>query len=88
MTAVTQPIEAAAGSVAARKRGGGFQRLLVHVVIVGLMILWFVPTLGLLVNSFRPAAAVATRASRRYRGVHAVDASEARQCHDARRRCD
>jgi alpha-glucoside transport system permease protein len=58
MTAVTQPIEAAAGSVAARKRGGGFQRLLVHVVIVGLMILWFVPTLGLLVNSFRPAAAV------------------------------
>ena len=39
-------------------RSSGLSRVLLHVVVVGLMILWFVPTLGLLVNSFRPAAAV------------------------------
>jgi alpha-glucoside transport system permease protein len=58
MTVVTKPFEIARGAVAARKRGGGLQRVLVHVVVVGLMILWFVPTLGLFVNSFRPAADV------------------------------
>ena len=58
MTVITKPLEAARSSVSARKRGGGFQRLLVHIVLVGLMILWFVPTLGLLINSFRPAADV------------------------------
>ena len=58
MTVLTKPIEAARSSVAARKRGGGLPRLFTHLVIVALMILWFVPTLGLLVNSFRPAADV------------------------------
>ena len=55
---ISKPLEAARSSVSARKRGGGLQRLLVHIVLVGLMILWFVPTLGLLINSFRPAADV------------------------------
>ncbi len=29
-----------------------------HVVVIGLMLLWLVPTIGLFVNSFRPSAAV------------------------------
>jgi len=33
-------------------------RWLLHLVIIGLMALWLVPTLGLFVNSFRPAADV------------------------------
>jgi alpha-glucoside transport system permease protein len=57
MTVVTKPLEGAA--VRERPRGRGWSRIALHAVIIGLMILWIVPTLGLLVNSFRPAADVA-----------------------------
>jgi alpha-glucoside transport system permease protein len=58
MTAiVSKPLEATGGE-AARKRGGGWTRILLHAVVVALMILWIVPTLGLFVNSFRPASDV------------------------------
>ena len=56
---VSKPLDRA-GSDAARKRGGGWSRILLHVVVVGLMILWIVPTLGLFVNSFRPASDVSS----------------------------
>jgi alpha-glucoside transport system permease protein len=58
MTAATQPLGAAQASTAA-KRGRGWSRLVLHVIIGGLMLLWLVPTLGLFINSFRPAADVA-----------------------------
>ena len=59
MTAVvSKPLDAARASVAAGRRGPGLSRVLVHVIVIGLMVLWFVPTLGLFVNSFRPAADV------------------------------
>jgi len=40
-----------------RSRPGG--RILLHVIVIGLMLIWLVPTVGLLVNSFRPASDVA-----------------------------
>ena len=45
-----------AAAQARRRRFGA--NWLIHVVVIGLMVLWVVPTLGLLVNSFRPAAEV------------------------------
>jgi alpha-glucoside transport system permease protein len=59
MTVVTRPLDASAESVAARKRGRGWSRILLHAIVIGLVVLWIVPTLGLFVNSFRPAADVA-----------------------------
>jgi alpha-glucoside transport system permease protein len=59
MTAATRPI-AGTREEARRERRNPVGRLLLHVVIIGLMALWFVPTLGLFVNSFRPAAEVAS----------------------------
>jgi len=44
---------------AASPRLPGPGRWLLHAVILGLMGLWLIPTLGLFVNSFRPAADVA-----------------------------
>lgn len=59
MTVVTKPLDAAGPAVAARKQGRGLSRIFLHIIIVGLMILWVVPTLGLFINSFRPASDVA-----------------------------
>ncbi len=58
MTAVSRPIEAVA-AIARPRRLPTPGRWLLHAVILGLMALWLVPTLGLFVNSFRPAADVA-----------------------------
>ncbi|GIW20990.1 MAG: sugar ABC transporter permease [Chloroflexota bacterium] len=58
MTAVSRPLVTAA-AVARPRRLPGPGRWLLHAVVVGLMALWLVPTLGLFVNSFRPAADVA-----------------------------
>jgi alpha-glucoside transport system permease protein len=44
---------------ARRPTGGRFlARLPLHVVVVGLCLIWFVPSLGLLVSSLRPKAAI------------------------------
>jgi alpha-glucoside transport system permease protein len=60
MTAVvTKPLETA-GSQANRKSGPRLSRIALHAVVIGLMILWVVPTLGLFVNSFRPASEVSS----------------------------
>jgi alpha-glucoside transport system permease protein len=53
MTAAVKAVPAPRSAV---RRFG--TRWLLHLVIIGLMALWLVPTLGLFVNSFRPAADV------------------------------
>jgi alpha-glucoside transport system permease protein len=58
MTVVTKPLDAARPAVAERKGGRGLSRIALHAIVIGLMILWVVPTLGLFINSFRPAADV------------------------------
>ena len=58
MTVVAKPLDAARPAVAERKRGNGLSRIALHAIVIGLMILWVVPTLGLFINSFRPAADV------------------------------
>ena len=57
MTSVTKSLEGVRSSAAA---SGGWRwgRLALHAVIISMMIFWIVPTLGLFVNSFRPAADV------------------------------
>jgi alpha-glucoside transport system permease protein len=59
MTAASKPIARPATAVRREGRSMG-TRVLLHIVILGLMALWFVPTLGLFVNSFRPASDVAS----------------------------
>jgi alpha-glucoside transport system permease protein len=56
MTAQTEPIARTATRTRRDTRVIG--RVALHVILLALMALWFVPTLGLLVNSFRPAAEV------------------------------
>jgi alpha-glucoside transport system permease protein len=53
MTAITQPL-----AIAKRRRSPRAGRLALHVTIGILMFIWLLPTLGMLVNSFRPAADV------------------------------
>jgi len=60
MTAVTGPLGAAEATVARPRRGPIPGRGVLHIVVIGLMILWLIPTVGLLINSFRPAAAVSS----------------------------
>jgi alpha-glucoside transport system permease protein len=57
MTVVTK-LDTAQTNLAARKQGRGLSRVALHVIVVGLMLLWLVPTLGLFVNSFRQASDV------------------------------
>lgn len=63
MTAASPSLEgrrpAVLAAVGRARRLPGPGRWLLHAVILGLMGLWLVPTLGLFVNSFRPAADVA-----------------------------
>jgi alpha-glucoside transport system permease protein len=60
-TTVLQPSGAPPASVSpARKRGRPASRLVLHFVVVALMLLWAVPTVGLLVSSFRPQEVLST----------------------------
>jgi alpha-glucoside transport system permease protein len=59
MTAVSQPKAAAVPQVAQRQGGGRLGRVLLHAIVIGLMAVWLVPTIALLINSFRPASDVA-----------------------------
>ena len=59
MTSLTKSIDAAR-STAAQKGGGRWATIAKHAIVISLMILWIVPTLGLFVNSFRPASDVST----------------------------
>jgi len=46
--------------IVSKRRGPGLGRFGVHISIIVLMGIWLIPTIGLLVNSFRPADAVAS----------------------------
>ncbi len=58
MTVLAESLPRAA--VANPARRGRVGRIALHVAIIGIMVLWLVPTVGLLVNSVRPAADVAS----------------------------
>jgi alpha-glucoside transport system permease protein len=60
MTAPPIAAPAATRATAAkRERRGRGGRVLLHIVVLGLMAVWLIPTMGLFINSFRPAADVA-----------------------------
>ena len=59
MSAATRSIDRAA-PVARRRRGPTLSRLALHATVVVLAFIWIVPTLGLLVNSLRPASDVSS----------------------------
>ncbi len=54
------PALGATAAPSARRRPRWVGRLPLHLAIVGLAVLWLVPTIGLLVNSLRPAADIAS----------------------------
>jgi alpha-glucoside transport system permease protein len=56
---IVEPLPATRTNVAQRRRRWGGGTILLHVIVIGLMAVWLIPTLGLFVNSFRPAADVA-----------------------------
>jgi alpha-glucoside transport system permease protein len=59
MTAVVVPGTAAAvGSVKRRRRPSG--RVVLNAVVIAIMVIWLLPTFGLLINSVRPAQDVAS----------------------------
>jgi alpha-glucoside transport system permease protein len=59
--AVRAPVDAYTTRVGAaetpRRRG---YRFLLHAAVIGIVVLWLIPTIGLFVNSFRPASAVSS----------------------------
>jgi alpha-glucoside transport system permease protein len=62
MTVVTAP-PATAAAAEGRDRGQGTRprrRVVLHVVVVALMLLWAIPTVGLLISSFRPQEVLST----------------------------
>jgi alpha-glucoside transport system permease protein len=58
MTAPARAV-AAPAAISAGRRGPRVDRVALHIAIVLIIIAWLLPTLGMLVNSFRPAADVA-----------------------------
>jgi alpha-glucoside transport system permease protein len=61
MTAVARSRDTVALPVAAEKRRGPtLGRIAVHLAVIGLLVIWLIPTIGLLVNSFRDEQAVAS----------------------------
>jgi alpha-glucoside transport system permease protein len=60
MTAASGVKGRAVAAPATRRRSRPLGRIGLHVAVIGLMVLWLVPTIGLLVNSFRPADDVAS----------------------------
>ncbi|MEO5964070.1 MAG: carbohydrate ABC transporter permease [Candidatus Limnocylindrales bacterium] len=54
----TAPVTATAGQERASRVPGFVRRLPIHLVIVFLVVVWLIPTIGLLVNSFRPPEAL------------------------------
>jgi alpha-glucoside transport system permease protein len=56
MTAVARAVSDA--QVVAKERKSRFGRAPLHVAIIGLMVIWLIPTIGLFINSLRPAADV------------------------------
>ncbi|MGZ8437659.1 MAG: carbohydrate ABC transporter permease [Candidatus Limnocylindrales bacterium] len=59
MTAIVVP-GASTAARSSRRRSRPSRRVVLNVVVIGIMALWLLPTFGLLVNSVRPAQAVAS----------------------------
>ena len=57
-TIVAQDLNAKARTSTRGRRPAG--RIVLHVVVIALMAVWLIPTVALLVNSFRPASAVSS----------------------------
>ena len=57
MTASAE-VAGTATAVAARKGKSRLGRLPIHLGIIGLMVIWLIPTIGLFINSLRPSADV------------------------------
>jgi alpha-glucoside transport system permease protein len=60
MTAIAQPRAVETSAAGAGRFGQVIGRFGVHVAVILLMAIWLIPSIGLLVNSFRPAQAVAS----------------------------
>ncbi len=60
MTVVAIPEAQGVTPTLARRKPRTRSRLVLHLVVVGLMIIWAVPTIGLLVSSFRPQSVLST----------------------------
>jgi alpha-glucoside transport system permease protein len=60
MTAIATPTVTSAPPVARHRRPSRRSRLLLHLAVVALMLLWAVPTIGLLISSFRPQEVLST----------------------------
>ena len=58
MTAIATPTPATATTATRTTRKPRWARWPVHLTVIILMIIWLIPTIGLLINSFRPAAEV------------------------------
>ena len=59
MTAASEPIGARKAAVEKRQSRGRAGRIALHAIVIALMAIWLIPTIGLLINSFRPASDVA-----------------------------
>ena len=57
MTTLTKSVENVS-TMAGRRRGLTLSRLALHASVIVLVVIWIVPTLGLLINSVRPASEV------------------------------
>ncbi|MEO3778284.1 carbohydrate ABC transporter permease [Micromonospora sp. B11E3] len=60
MTAVATPKASGTARAGARRPARPRRRLALHLAVVALMVLWAVPTVGLLVSSFRPQSELST----------------------------
>ncbi|MEU2613366.1 carbohydrate ABC transporter permease [Micromonospora sp. NPDC007271] len=60
MTAIATPKAPGTRAAATRKPARPRRRLVLHLVVVALMVVWAVPTVGLLVSSFRPQSELST----------------------------
>ena len=58
MTSTPRTAAVPRATTVAAPRRRRFGRIGLHAAIIGLVVLWLIPTIGLLVNSFRPAASV------------------------------
>jgi alpha-glucoside transport system permease protein len=58
MTASAEAVSDAQVIAKDRERKSRFGRLPLHLAIIGLMVIWLIPTIGLLINSFRPTGDV------------------------------
>jgi alpha-glucoside transport system permease protein len=54
MTAAAQAVSDAQVVAKDKERRSRFGRVPLHIAIIGLMVIWLIPTIGLLINSFRP----------------------------------